>query len=164
MANRREILFETELAVQAVVFLHETDVLQRTSAFVVGAHEMFRTPNLAQSGDERAPAQITSGQREVVASVCVTDENGKKRENRNVQAEQQTSGFGRHKYYTRDRYYRWMRRRRSSWAFRCRRRRPLRPQVFRVLAGFYKRATCVRKANKQQTTFPVSCVQKQKKP
>lgn len=57
MTRRSEILLETVFAVQAVVFLHEADVLQRTFAVVVGANEVFRTPDLAKSGNKRSSEQ-----------------------------------------------------------------------------------------------------------
>lgn len=57
VAHRCEILFETVLAVQTVVFLHETDILQWTFAVVVSANEVFRTPDFAKSGNKRSPEQ-----------------------------------------------------------------------------------------------------------
>lgn len=54
VAHWCEILLETILAVQAIVFLHETDILQWTFAVVICANEVFRTPNLAKSGNKRS--------------------------------------------------------------------------------------------------------------
>lgn len=50
----REILFETNFAVQTVVFFYETHVLQWAFAFIVSANEMFWTPNLAESSNKRS--------------------------------------------------------------------------------------------------------------
>lgn len=57
VAHRGEILLKTVLTVQAVAFLHEANVLQRTFAVVVCANEVFRTPGLAKSGNKRSSEQ-----------------------------------------------------------------------------------------------------------